>query len=183
MGTVYCIYIYIYYIHMCISITIEIPLTLSSEYVPYSFISLISCASIREKKVQPPSPPSHSCWSPTFGCQEYVPSELKSLVDKNPGKKKWALLGGSTKAWMWQRGENRRTKEEIWDQLPSSTASDLIKHAAKLLKWNVCLFTMLGARQGVFLKMETKTGSGSITLKPNSPQASFQPNSDEVAPG
>jgi hypothetical protein len=24
-----------------------------------------------------------------------VPSELKSLVDSNPGKKKWALFGGS----------------------------------------------------------------------------------------
>lgn len=27
--------------------------------------------------------------------QEYVPSELKSLVEQNPGKKKWALFGGS----------------------------------------------------------------------------------------
>eukprot|EP00435_Cladocopium_sp_Y103_P017694 s2680_g4.t1 len=29
------------------------------------------------------------------GSEEYVPSELKSLVDSNPGKKKWALFGGS----------------------------------------------------------------------------------------
>ena len=45
------------------------------------------------------------------------------------------------------------------------------------------VYNARAARQGVFLKMEAKTGSGSTTLKPNSPQASFQPNSDEVAPG
>lgn len=32
--------------------------------------------------------------------EDYVPSELKSLVDSNPGKKKWALFGGSKVAPM-----------------------------------------------------------------------------------
>lgn len=30
--------------------------------------------------------------------QEYVPAELKHLVESNPGKKKWALFGKKTQA-------------------------------------------------------------------------------------